>query len=70
MQYKKNDDDFIVKEKRDNALTVRLPSSVLKKIKKISKKYNRSQSEIIEKLVNRYWIEKEIDYPTRGKGNE
>ena len=31
---------FKFKEKRDVALTVRLPSSIVKKIKLISKKYN------------------------------
>ncbi len=52
---------FKPKEKRDIALTVRLPSSVVKKIKQISKKYNYSQSEVVETLVGIGWkkIEKE-----------
>lgn len=48
---------FISKEKRDVALTVRLPSSIVKKIKKISKKYNYSQSEVVETLVSIGWEE-------------
>ena len=52
---------FKTKEKRDVALTVRLPSSVVKKIKKISKKYNYSQSEVVQTLVDIGWskIDKE-----------
>ena len=54
-QYIKPDNDFEYKEKRSDALTVRLPPSILKKIKKISKKYNYSQSEVVETLVLRAW---------------
>lgn len=54
---------FKLKEKRDVALTVRLPSSIVKKIKLISKKYNYSQSEVVETLVDIGWqkIDKEED---------
>ncbi|NOT79331.1 MAG: hypothetical protein HOP07_10085 [Bacteriovoracaceae bacterium] len=48
---------FFKKEKRDSALTVRLPNSIVKKIKQISKKYNYSQSEVIETLVSVGWQE-------------
>lgn len=50
---------FKPKEKRDVALTVRLPSSIVKKIKQISKKYNYSQSEVVETLVSIGWNEVE-----------
>lgn len=46
---------FVKKEKRDTALTVRLPRSALKKLKLISKKYNYSQSEVIESLINSHF---------------
>ena len=36
------------KEPRDKAVTIRLPASVVKKLKVLSLKYNRSQSELIE----------------------
>lgn len=48
-------EEFQTKEKRSSALTVRLPASVLKKVKKISKKFNYSQSEVIETLVESAW---------------
>lgn len=48
---------FKPKEKRDVALTVRLPNSIVKKIKQISKKYNYSQSEVVETLVSIGWNE-------------
>lgn len=49
--------EFTIKEKRDTALTVRLPESVIKKIRLISKRYNYSQSEIVEKLISNAWEE-------------
>ena len=52
-----NKSTFKHKEKRDVALTVRLPSSIVKKIKQISKKYNYSQSEVVETLVAIGWTE-------------
>ena len=51
---------FTKKEKRNAALSVRLPISTLKKIKKISKKFNYSQSEVIEKLVANAWNDIEV----------
>lgn len=56
---------FKTKEKRDVALTVRLPSSIVKKIKQISKKYNYSQSEVVETLVGIGW--KKIDKEENSK---
>jgi hypothetical protein len=55
VQYILKDSTFVKKEKRNQALTVRLPNSIVKKIKKISKKYNYSQSEVIETLVLKNW---------------
>ena len=46
-----------IKEKRDKPLTVRLPLSAVDKLKTISDKYHRSQSEIIETLINNFWDE-------------
>jgi hypothetical protein len=46
---------FFKKEKRDVALTVRVPKSTLKKLKDFSKKYNFSQSEVIEALISAEW---------------
>lgn len=58
LQYMNNhssETPFFKKEKRDTALTVRVPKSTIKKIKAFSKKYNFSQSEIIEVLINKEW---------------
>jgi hypothetical protein len=43
------------KEPRDQALTVRLPKSTSLKLKEICAKSLRSQSEVIEVLVNDLW---------------
>ncbi len=45
------------KEKRNKPVSVRLPVSTVNKLKTISNYYERSQSEIIEALVNNYWLE-------------
>jgi hypothetical protein len=52
-----NDQDsiFTYREKRDVALTVRLPASIIKKIKKMSRDYNYSQSRVIEEVVLKIW---------------
>lgn len=55
MSKKQLETPFFKKEKRDTALTVRVPKSTIKKIKAFSKKYNFSQSEIIETLVDLEW---------------
>jgi predicted transcriptional regulator len=42
---------FDKKPKRDSPLTVRLPSAVLEKLKEIASRYDVSQTEVIEKLI-------------------
>ncbi|MBY0554340.1 ribbon-helix-helix protein, CopG family [bacterium] len=44
-----------VKEKRERALSVRLPKSSVEKVKYLSKKYKRSQSEIIEYAIKTFF---------------
>ena len=39
-------------EKKDCALTIRIKPSTLAKLKKLQQKYKRSQSEIIEMLID------------------
>ena len=39
------------REKRDTAVTVRLPNSVVEQLKEIADKLNCSQSEVIEHLI-------------------
>lgn len=42
---------FDKKPKRDSPLTVRLPSSVIDKLKEIASKHEVSQADVIEKLI-------------------
>lgn len=43
--------DFPKKEKRDTPLTVRLSESTINKLKAIAKKYKKTQTEVIEHLI-------------------
>lgn len=58
-----------VKEKREKALSVRLPNSVVEKLKLISGEFSRSQSEIIEFLINDFW-ERNSSLPNERKNEE
>ena len=71
VQYMKTESSntpFFKKEKRDTALTVRVPKSTLKKLKDFSKKYNFSQSEVIEILINTEW--KKDFFKNKNKEND
>lgn len=48
---------FTKKEKRDCPLSIRLPLSAIEKLREISHEYDRSQSEVVEILINQYWKE-------------
>lgn len=51
---------FFYKEKRETAITVRLPTSVVKKIKRLAKNYNYSQSQVIETVILKIWQEENL----------
>lgn len=52
---------FSRKEKRNSALSVRLPVSTLEKLKTIAQHSDSSQSEVIEALVNTLWKKMKLD---------
>ncbi|MBI4403122.1 MAG: ribbon-helix-helix protein, CopG family [Deltaproteobacteria bacterium] len=45
--------DFPKRERRDTPLTVRLPASVIEKLKELAKRYGLSQTDVIEHLIER-----------------
>lgn len=52
---------FFYKEKRETAITVRLPASIVKKIKRLAKNYNYSQSQVIEAVILKIWQEENLN---------
>jgi hypothetical protein len=61
---------FKPKELRDQALTVRLPKSASIKLKEICAKSSRSQSEIVEVLINDLWDQLEKKSPIKTSKNK
>jgi hypothetical protein len=58
---------FKPKELRDQAVTVRLPKSASNKLKEICAKSSRSQSEVVEVLINDLWDQLEKKSSTQKK---
>jgi predicted transcriptional regulator len=69
-----NNQIFKPKELRDQALTVRLPKSVSGRLREICSISSRSQSEVIEYLINDLWEQiskaKKDEIGDSGKSNE
>jgi len=49
--------EFNKKEKRDTAITVRVPESVVEKLKQISKSYEVSQADVLIRLIESAFVE-------------
>lgn len=49
--------DFEKLEKKDNTLTIRIRKSIVDKLNEIKEKYDVSQSDVIEKLIEKAYEE-------------